>query len=318
MSLSVISNDTLLKKYLPYASIPHVVWIDRDGKIAAITSSDHVTASNIEKLIAGAALQLPVKTSSFDYDPQNSLVAQVPDKSTIYFQSSTVGYIPNAKSNIYGSIEVENGLEKNYFINMKLLNLLQIALDRISANRFMIKTKNPEQLIPSEFGKQEPKLYSYEIIHPKGYNKSIYLRQLFNDIGTASGLDIKLEPVTMDCYVLQKTAADILLKTKGGKPSLSLPKTNKPQLILTNQPISRLVKVLNTGGVDAPIVIDETALSSPVDLVIKVNTLKDFKTLNKGLLPYGLTLEKDKRTINMVVIRDADTARYLSPKTESL
>ncbi len=41
--------------------LPHYVWIGHDRKIKAITSADEVTQANLERLVAGLPLQLPIK-----------------------------------------------------------------------------------------------------------------------------------------------------------------------------------------------------------------------------------------------------------------
>lgn len=60
--LPIILVDDNFGELFKFTSIPHYIWIDPNGRIKAITSSDEVTDDNIAKLIAGQTLNLKIKT----------------------------------------------------------------------------------------------------------------------------------------------------------------------------------------------------------------------------------------------------------------
>lgn len=51
LSIPIIHQDTVFKAMFPHHLIPHYVWINRQGKVEAITSALLVTAENIKSLI---------------------------------------------------------------------------------------------------------------------------------------------------------------------------------------------------------------------------------------------------------------------------
>ncbi|RZJ23722.1 MAG: TlpA family protein disulfide reductase [Acinetobacter sp.] len=57
----IVTKDQRIFSLFPHKSIPHYVWIGADGRIKAITGVDELTSVNIERLIAGLSLSLPIK-----------------------------------------------------------------------------------------------------------------------------------------------------------------------------------------------------------------------------------------------------------------
>ncbi len=61
IDLPVPIFDTILNSYFPHKSIPHEVWIDSSEIVLGITESEQVTAANIELLLQGKKLNMPIK-----------------------------------------------------------------------------------------------------------------------------------------------------------------------------------------------------------------------------------------------------------------
>jgi thiol-disulfide isomerase/thioredoxin len=59
--LPIPIQDTILNILFPHQSVPHVVWIDKDGKIIAITDSRDVNRENINTALEDKLLSLPLK-----------------------------------------------------------------------------------------------------------------------------------------------------------------------------------------------------------------------------------------------------------------
>ncbi|WP_316805416.1 TlpA disulfide reductase family protein [Pedobacter nototheniae] len=60
-SIPVILGDSTLKSLFPVHVIPHYIWIGADGRIKAVTEQEQVTYANVENLIAGVTINLPLK-----------------------------------------------------------------------------------------------------------------------------------------------------------------------------------------------------------------------------------------------------------------
>ncbi len=56
-----VVEDTIACKFFPHTFLPHYVWIGKNGKVAAITSSEELTKENILLLLAGCKLKATIK-----------------------------------------------------------------------------------------------------------------------------------------------------------------------------------------------------------------------------------------------------------------
>lgn len=54
-------EDTITKILFPRTYLPHYIWISKEGKLAAVTSSDEVTVSNIMAMLSGCSITLSNK-----------------------------------------------------------------------------------------------------------------------------------------------------------------------------------------------------------------------------------------------------------------
>lgn len=67
--LSFVMNDSLLSAHFPYKSVPHHVWLDREGKLLYNTYGYNLTRANIEKVLRGNKLDVLRKVDG-SFDPQ--------------------------------------------------------------------------------------------------------------------------------------------------------------------------------------------------------------------------------------------------------
>lgn len=141
IKLPSVLEDTLLHLVFPHTSAPHEIWIDKNGKIKAITDHTSINRENIRSLITGEELNLPVKKDNMEYsfvDP----VEKTADwnkmiKST--FLSTHQPGLP-ALGGIY--IHPETGFLRVNAVNVHFQSLYILAYDQwgksFNYNRFII------------------------------------------------------------------------------------------------------------------------------------------------------------------------------------
>jgi len=71
LKLPVVYQDTVIAYYFKFRTIPACAWISPDGRLIAFTEKDQVTAANIEKILRGETVALPVK-DDYAVTPNNS------------------------------------------------------------------------------------------------------------------------------------------------------------------------------------------------------------------------------------------------------
>src|SRR5437762_2979892 len=58
---TTVTDDTVLNKYFKHSVFPHYIWIDKSGKIIAITDGNEINETNILKVISGRKLSTSPK-----------------------------------------------------------------------------------------------------------------------------------------------------------------------------------------------------------------------------------------------------------------
>lgn len=313
LSLPFITNDTVLDKLFRHHTIPHEVWIGKDHVIKAISSYNYVNQNNIQKFISGASLDLPVKDDYVKYDPSRSF-GDYEQVNRLIFSSSLRGYIDNLRKFYHKTVNLSDSLNKKLvFSNCDLIKIIQSLFNHKydERNRFMLNVKDSSGILPINTEISDHWFYNnsycYELTVPRYLPDSAIWNYVLNDISRALNLKIQLRKLEMPCYVIAKTEdGKIDPITKGGKSKLELyPQAGHP-VIIENRPISSLVGAMNAVSTThpSPIVLDETGIKNNVDMTLDVSYVKDMPEVDRALHPYGLSLIKTKRIIDMVVISD--------------
>ena len=311
--LPFITSDTILYNLFPHHTIPHEVWISRQGIVKAITIPEYVNQENLQKLVAGRPLHLPVKIDEQRYDPSLSLADNALAMQTgILFRSTVTGFVNNAARSISGtSLADESRYKRHYFINMSPLSLCMATLGyRFPLNRFILDIRDSSKLVNVD------KRHDWFITHVLSYELTVPVQaalndveqHILNDIGQATGTQIRIEKRQMPCYVLLRDARDQVKdpQSRGGMPDAVFTTENGRPVYIHNGPLSGLIKAMNAGTFDQPqpIVIDESGYSLPVDIDLGAINIKDIAAVQKSLAPYGFDLIKVSRLLPMVVITD--------------
>ena len=76
-SLISLTGNTMLSKYFPYKIIPHYVWIDIEGRLAAVTKGEVVTEENIRKKLRDPQFYLPQKKDILTLDRSRPMFPQL-------------------------------------------------------------------------------------------------------------------------------------------------------------------------------------------------------------------------------------------------
>ena len=78
-------------------------------------------------------------------------------------------------------------------------------------------------------------------------------------------------------------------------------------LVFTNLPIRRILEEINRSfnpNEKLPLVIDETQLSTNIDLTIPLTAMHDMQQLAHVMEPCGLILKEQTRELDMFVLRN--------------
>ncbi|VTR46442.1 Cytochrome c biogenesis protein tlpA [Sphingobacterium thalpophilum] len=304
-----VINDSVLSKYFPYRSVPHIAWINPNGKVLNTTQAEDITTANIQAILDNQKTQMVAKV---DIDKNRPLFLSEHFSNDLQLKSYSIfvkGYYPGLPSGnnfkktedgeIYGRQMTNTTMMRIY--NPILYELFDKKGDQFSSKRMIIEVKEPALLdvIKNEDGKSERyNLYNYELIVPEEKADSLYYYMLA-DLNRYSDYIGSIEKRMVDCLVLIRTSTIDKIKSKGGKPKNTFPASPS---ILTNQKLGSMINMLSEEKVITLPIVDETGYTDNVD--IEVSGIKDLTSLKKELNRYNLDLVPAKRSLNMFVLKD--------------
>lgn len=255
---------------------PHTVLVDRNGKIAAITYADKVTAAVLDDLLDGKLVSLPLKPlgDSADVDLANTGVELF--QATI--QPST------GSGPLFGGMLIGRGR-----IESDGLPLLPAIVAAYQTSNYRTVESVP---LPKH-------LYKFKVLVPKGREELVY--PVFQQaLEVTFGLKVRREMREADVFVLTP-GRDKGAALAPSKASESSERNDKGFIRAKKQPIKKLVDLLERMFLLAP-VVDETGLTAEYDWDLPYNRASNNVLVDAIRTQLGLEVIKAKRKIEFLVI----------------
>lgn len=321
-------KNNAINKLFPRTSIPHYVWIDKEGYIIGITGSEQANEDNLRKFAEGAKLSLENKNEQF-VTPPNYNGAVVDSVESMYGESC-VSFNPLVA---YQSIitkydeRLSTGISRNvlpgqpkmidirHFPIPALYGIAYVGLDNYPTFPKIYEFRDSTVLAPTGIslnkrnGWERTHTYSYRLIMPPTTDSARFMATMQRDISTNFPYTATIEKRKVKCYILKSYKSTSNLKTTGAAPSynasvyfIHLTNTSMQDFIFALNKYSNLATTGNWRMPDIPI-IDETGYKGNIDIVFNAN-LKDIAEIKNELKKHHLQLELQDREINCLVIKD--------------
>lgn len=313
ISLPEVIGDKVLHAMFPHRSLPHYVWIGPDGKVLAITSYDQVTAERINGAIAGNSQQLIKKEemARVAYDPEKPLFTELNGGN-----GSSVKYhrlISNYAEGLWPGYKFSGdsmGM-KITVRNQSLLSIYTLAFGEgkkfLNANKVIMEVKDTSLFYSNTRGNdylrwmREGNVFCYELIMPEVTSGSAFAAMREDLSLFFTNYQVAVERRNLPCIVLEASDKN-RITSKGGKP---LNQMSLSGATLTNGNWNHFVGRLDDYYLQQnklPL-LDDTGITGFVDLEIKAD-MTDPESINKALIPYGLSLKPATRMIEVLVIKE--------------
>ncbi len=304
-----VIKDSILSTYFPHRTVPHIVWIDTDGKVLNTTQGDDVTQANIKAVLDNQKTQM---VSKIDIDRERPLFLSEHFSNDLKLKSFSIfakGYYPGLPSGggfkktkdgkVYGR-QITNATMMDIYSPI-LYDLFNRNGEKFNLKRSIIEVKAPALLkliAKPDSTFENYNLYNYELIVPEGKADSLY-NYMLADLNRYSDYTGSIEKHMEDCLVLVRTSNKDKIKSKGGKSQFNY---STSYSILINRPISYMLNLVNSDTITNLPIIDETGYTDKVDM--EISGAKDLASLKKELNRYDLDLIPAKRNLNMFVLKD--------------
>jgi thiol-disulfide isomerase/thioredoxin len=167
VELPFITSDTLFNSLFPHKLLPHEVILDSNGRLVTSTYAGAINEQNIRALLKGNVSAFASKNDNQTFDREKPLLTNLPMKNMVKTQMVLTAYIPGVGTKF--GVKKDETYARYYFINMPLLDLLQLANGRPSRSPYKLNVADSNQYVINIANRQQwatQYFYCYEITLP--------------------------------------------------------------------------------------------------------------------------------------------------------
>ncbi|HTN05692.1 hypothetical protein [Agriterribacter sp.] len=304
VKLPSVVADTLLHLIFPHASAPHEIWVDRQGKIKAITDHTSINRNNIRSLIAGEELNLPVKKDNMEYSVFDLLIKSLDlDKMLKYNVISSHQPGLPASDGMY--LHPDNGFLRAQATNVNFQSLYIMAYDQwgkgFNYNRLIIDGSVLVRLKETE---DKRNTFCYDSWW-RDTSRAKACSEMQNELDHFFNLTSYLENRKVPCLVLRKTGTQrrfISNQSTERQGIFYVSDTLCFENVYLKYPVEN---VLNYGRYAwAPSqFIDETGYEGKVNIQLP-RSFESIAQVNRFLKNFDLEVTIEDRWLDVIIIKD--------------
>lgn len=317
MTLPIALGDNHILEMFPVSGVPHVVWINPDGKVKAITFGEAINQKNIQDLINGREVTLTPKIGNNelitpDFKKALFIDGNGPKNPAVLWQS----ILTKADVKMWPAVAISAGELGYYIISSKsaVKDLYRLAyssrydhhdwLIPLTLSRVIFEVDDETKYIDRVNGEiQFQNFFTYQLISAKPTTRLELQEMMRQDLDRYIGLDARWEKRRLECLVLYATDTS-LLNYKTGEKRTAL---DPFRIDLNKVNLSYFIDNLesSTSYYRSPYpILDKTGYTGLIgNLMIEAN-IEDYKILDKELQKYGLRFTLEEREIEVLVIRE--------------
>lgn len=332
-SILFMASSTFLNnnRYFPHTSLPHEVWIGKDGKVLAITGSEEVTEMRISDYLKDTMPLAPLKEKRdiLTNDSKKPMLLGFwgdykIDPNSLKYSSIMMPYIEGAGAAIY-YIGANRDRVSALATNAPIWGLYSLAYQPFperdlqswylgAHSRILWEAKNKDQAPYwinnlNKGGKRLNIFFNYEIIRPISdfeHMPRIIEDDLNRYFGRYYGVIAKKEKRLVDCWVLTSVKNADTTTKQGKKNDLNIngnTKTIQAKNVDIDFFIARNWITSYMETFKYPI-INRSGHKGIVNFEIRADP-KDFYAVKKALEKKGFVFKFRKEKIEMIVFKDA-------------
>lgn len=282
-----IDTAAIFRKYFEYHTIPHVVIIDPEGVVRAITHSENVTEKVIEQILHKESVSLPLKADNVAFDMEADYFrADSNTREAFVLQPGIEGVGSFSK--------IGQGVFKGRRVSMHNFTIDGLYRMAYKVSYFRMAYAVDQK----EFEYKNPKnRYCLDVIVPDTGN-SVYAK-MQEELPKYFDIRARWEKRKMPVYVLKTTGQPLTFKKSGFVNDLYGASSN--HFSGEGVRISSLAEYLENFGITGTPVIDETGIEGRYDIQMEWQPEKrdDWKEVFRKA---GLQVIKEEREIDVLVV----------------
>jgi thiol-disulfide isomerase/thioredoxin len=305
VDLPYVLKDSILSLYFPHRFIPHIVWLNQQHKVVAITHRYDVTEKNIRQFLNGQTPSMEIKDDAMLFNTSMPLLVDGNggDAGAFLYRSVLTKYKPGLGHAGGMKMDKDGKITRVYLINVTPLSIIRHAYPVIrnyKPSRILYKVREPA-IFKDHPGTETRYSFCYELICPPVSEKKAE-KYIQDDLRKFFNITVSIENKNRDCYVL-KAYGDlkkILSKSDSSYSQIARDFLHKK---FRGQPVSTLTGLLE--DILKKPVIDETNELHKIDLDFPSNIFSyDLKKMSAFLHRNGFDLVPAVRNIAVAVISE--------------
>lgn len=322
ISLTISTNDLQLRRLFPHNVIPHMIWIDENRVVKAITGGEELNQANIEDMLARSRVKGEEKVDIRYNRQKPMLLGGLPsDKAQLIYKSALTKSIKGLP--YYSSFNTKpiNGTRSVIHTNCDIPRMYAMALGKgslyfIVKNRTLVELKDTTKIYLTKKKKDWGSLnkdslfnisaFCYEIRVPESISSDQMFEMMHQDLNRLMrplfGIQGNLEKRKVKCYVIVRSDTLTRFATHGGKEVLDI---SPVKTEVNNIPMDAFIQELayrHFGRFGYPL-INGTRYEENIDLTFD-GDLSKLEVIKSQLNKYGLDIIVEEREIDMVVVSD--------------
>jgi thiol-disulfide isomerase/thioredoxin len=319
LHLATAYDSLTFYSFVP-AGLPHVIYIDKNGIVKAITSTE--SKESIQSFIEGKDFSYMDRSSKanrkrdlFDRDEPLLTNGNGGNDTSFLYRSLLKKWSTDMPMIYYSNMKKAYDKYKRFEVTRIPVEWLYsyAYLGNLTLGDFDTPEFSEYRYFPineiSDSSKFKPNLttganlYCYSLMVPPSKASASYLRSVMqNDLQNYFGFIAKIETRKFTCYYLEsKCKSKCKIETKGEKSDI---KSTEKGLILKNRPMVDLMRLINSKLLyNFGPVLDKTEISGNIDFIFD-EISESFDDVAKNLSRYGLELVKGQKEMKVLVISD--------------
>jgi thiol-disulfide isomerase/thioredoxin len=320
-----IYGDSILTKFLfPHKSVPHVAWIDQNGKVIGITAGDKVTDKNISDILSGRsfdvrtkkdnvnfgidAINKPYHLKDTDFISRSILTKGIPgglsfdgfrggsdDEPAYYFHRAFMGNLT-----IYDLYWDALFFGRRVFHNSSVLQFeIKDSLKYFNPKSAPVSFKNSVYKDYDNWA--DSNLYVYDLVLPKRVGEFTMKKYMLDDLNRSLNMNGRYEMREIDCWVLSKST---LAQYSNPLDSMELRQYYYRKAVIKTLDAKELTELLNSKIIKGVVV---NGLTDNKEFNLTLNTSLHYlniEQLNRIFSTLGLKLEKERRKVQMYIVSE--------------
>lgn len=294
-NIPIITDDRDLKILFPYTAVPHVIWIDKTGKLVKITQGFEITRDNISAAIKGSYNELQAASSrlylespflpGMDSLVQFSSMIFKPDKNRVVLKKNGNAINETGTVDYLFKIAYEHSASWDGTVFDAWNIVLDSAVSRLAINSMKNGKDSYNWMIDN--------YYTYNLIIP-AYLKSKSKDIMKKDLSLFFGIEATIEKLWVKGYALEK------IENYGYQKTVA--KNDSPVLFhnrgLNIESLFQNLKVIIKSQLNMPLRIDFINAEEIYDVTIYKNDSLDLiENINIQLKPFNLKIKADERLV---------------------